>query len=163
MILWYAGLSTFLVYEIFSSSGIDYRLIAAGSLVPVASGAAFGEALYGHGLVAPTATTLVIGLVTVGKSRLARRQLLCIPVGWYFGIFLSGSWVRSDVFFWPFLGDASHLAVFPRLWVGLIRELCGVVAIWALVGLSGIYERTRFSEFKSKGRLPLPRELVTPR
>ena len=35
MFLWYIGLSVFGVATIFRSAGIDYRLIAAGSLLPL--------------------------------------------------------------------------------------------------------------------------------
>ncbi len=36
MLLWYAGLSVVIVYFVFQSAGVDYRLVAVGSLLPAA-------------------------------------------------------------------------------------------------------------------------------
>ena len=36
MLLWYVGLSVVIVLLVFQSSGVDYRLIAVGSLLPLA-------------------------------------------------------------------------------------------------------------------------------
>ena len=51
MFFWYVGLSVFGVATIFRSSGIDYRLIAVGSLLPLIVDVPFGYRAYGYSLL----------------------------------------------------------------------------------------------------------------
>ena len=58
MFFWYVGLSVFGVATIFRSVGIDYRLIAGGSLLPLALDLAFGYRAYGYTLLFGVAANL---------------------------------------------------------------------------------------------------------
>ena len=143
-----------MVWNVFQSSGIDYRFVAAGSLLPVLVDLPFGHAALGHTLLFSVALLAVVMLATIGRPRLVRRRWLCLPIGSFCGLVLSGAWTTSDVFWWP-LGGATfaHAHLFPAWWVTLLMELVGAFACWWVVGRFGLYERKRFDDFVHTGRL----------
>src|SRR5262249_61014000 len=104
MLLWYAGLSVLLVYFVFQSTGIDYRLVVVGSLLPLVVDLPFLGLSYGHTLLASVVLLVVVMLVTIGRPRLLRRRLLCLPIGAFCGLALSAAWTNTAVFCWPYTG-----------------------------------------------------------
>ncbi len=52
MFFWYVGLSVVIVLLVFQSAGIDYRLVAVGSLLPLAVDLPARRLWFGHTLIA---------------------------------------------------------------------------------------------------------------
>lgn len=153
MLLWYVGMSVLLVANVFRSTGIDYRLVAVGALAPLVIDLGFGHQSYGHTLLFAVVMLALVMLGTIGRPRLVRRRLLCVPIGVFFGIVLSGAWTGGDVLWWP-LGDSlGHEALLPVWWVVVLEELAGLVAIWWVVGQFDLYLPEPREEFFRTGRL----------
>ena len=154
MFFWYIGLSVFGVATIFRSSGIDYRLIAVGSLLPLVVDVAFGYRAYGYSLVFAVALLVVVMVGTIGRPRLLRRRLLCLPIGVFCGLILSGAFTNDHLFWWPFLGTSfPHDALLPAWWIVLIEEIVGLFVCWMLVGQYDLYLPGPRDEFLRTGRL----------
>src|SRR6266540_3605843 len=100
MLLWYAGVSVLLVANVFRSSGIDYRIVAAGALLPLVVDAPFGHRAYAHTLLFAVAVLVIVMIAGIGRSRLVQRRLLCLPIGVFCGLVLSGAWAGGDAFWW---------------------------------------------------------------
>jgi hypothetical protein len=151
---WSIGLSVFGVATIFRSVGIDYRLVAIGSLLPLLLDLPFGYRAYGYTLLFAVAMLTVVMLGTIGKPRLLRRRWLCLPIGVFAGIILSGAFTNQDLFWWPFLGSSfPHDALLPVWWVVLIEELVGLFVCWVLVGQYDLWLPGPREEFLRTGRL----------
>jgi hypothetical protein len=157
MLLWYAGVSVVIVLLVFQSAGIDYRLVAVGSLLPLAVDLPARRLLFGHTLIASVALLVLVMLVTVGRPRLLRRRLLCLPIGAFCGLALSAAWTNTDVFWWPFTGASiPHVDLFPAVGVLLLEELVGLGA-WAYVVVRfGLVEPAPRATFLRTGRLQAP-------
>lgn len=153
MLLWYTALSILFVANVFRSSGLDYRLVALGSLVPLLVDLAVGHRAVGHTLLLAVLLFTVVMVGTAGRSRLLRRRLLCLPIGVFVGLVLSGAFTQDHVFLWPFLGGFGNHAVLPAWWVVLIEELVGLVGWWWIVGQYDLYLREPRQEFWRSGRL----------
>ncbi|MGH9048656.1 MAG: hypothetical protein ACRDY4_02890 [Acidimicrobiia bacterium] len=154
MLLWYVGLSVLLVHYVFRSSGVDYRLVAVGSVLPLAIDLPFRRLAYGHALVAGVALLFIVMVATVGQPRLLRRRLICLPIGYLCGLVLSGAWASSEVFWWPFLGRSlPHDGLLPPIGLVALQEAAGLAACaWAVV-LFGLTDRAKRHEFLRSGRL----------
>ena len=158
MFFWYIGLSVFGVATIFRSSGIDYRLIAIGSLLPIIVDIPFGYRAYGYSLLFAVVLLVVVMLGTIGRPRLLRRRLLCLPIGVFCGLILSGAFANYHLFWWPFLGTSfPHDALLPTWWVVVIEEVVGLFVCWVLVGQYDLYLPGPREEFLRTGRLPSAR------
>jgi hypothetical protein len=154
MLLWYVGLSVAIVAAVFRSSGIDYRLVALGSMLPLLVDVPVGYRAFGHTLLFPVAMLTVVMLATIGRSRLLRRRLLCLPIGVFCGLVLSGAFANPELFWWPFLGtDVAHDALLPQTWVVIVEELVGLFTCWVLVGLYDLYLPEPRAELFRTGRL----------
>jgi hypothetical protein len=154
VLLWYVGLSIFLVAVIFKSVGIDYRLIAIGALLPLIVDIPFGYRAYGHTLLFAVVLLVLTMIGTIGRPRLLRRRLLCIPIGVFCGLVLSGAFLNDDLFWWPFLGTSfPHDGLLPPAWVVVVEELVGLVVCWLLVGQYDLYLPGPRREFFHTGRL----------
>jgi hypothetical protein len=154
MLLWYVGLSVLLTANIFRSSGIDYRLVALGALLPLVVDLPFGERSVGHTLLFPVLLLAVVMVVTTGRSRLWRRRLLCVPIGVFWGLVLSGAFTQTDTFLWPLTGDGfPGDGLLPAWWVVVLEELAGVVACWWVVGQFDLYLPGPREELLRTGRL----------
>jgi hypothetical protein len=152
--LWYVGLSVFGVATIFRSSGIDYRLVAVGSLLPLLLDLPFGYRAFGYTLLFAVALLAIVMLGTIGRPRLLRRRWLCLPIGVFAGLILSAAFTNTDLFWWPFLGTAfPHDSLLPAWWVVLIEELMGLFVCWVLVGQHDLYLPGPREEFFRTGRL----------
>jgi hypothetical protein len=154
MLLWYVGLSVVIVLLVFQSSGVDYRLVAVGSLLPLAVDLPARRLWFGHTLVASVALLVLVMVLTIGRPRLLRRRLLCLPIGAFCGLALSAAWTNTDVFWWPFTGstlpDASLL---PAPGIVVLEELAGLASIAWVVYRCGLRDRARRDELVRTGRL----------
>ena len=154
MLFWYAGLSVLLVYFVFQSTGIDYRLVVVGSLFPLLVDLPFLGLAYGHTLLASVVLLLAVMLVTIGRPRLLRRRLLCLPIGAFCGLALSAAWTNTDVFWWPFTGASlPDGALLPAPGLVVLEELAGLAACAWIVYRFGLNDRARRDDFLRSGRL----------
>lgn len=131
MFLWFAGLSMVLVWAVFRSPAVDYRLVAFGAVLPIVELAAGRPAVL-HTLIAPVA---VMTLVMVGYRgrRIDQRQLLGVPIGLFLHLVLDGVWSDASPFWWPFTGWTFADKPLPELDRGgltLVMEAAGAVALW---------------------------------
>jgi hypothetical protein len=154
VLLWYVGVSVLLVANVFKSSGVDYRLIALGSMLPLLIDLPVGHTAFGHTVLFPIALLVVVMVATIGRSRLTRRRLLCLPIGVFCGLILSGAFTNADLFWWPLGGTTfpdDHLL--PVWWVVLLEEFAGLVACWWVVGQFDLYLPEPRRELFRAGRL----------
>ena len=157
MLLWYLGPSVLLVAYIFRSQGIDYRLIAIGAALPFATSLVTWGQSYGSTLLAAVALLTVTMLATIGRPRLVRRRSLCLAIGYFAGLVLSGAWLDTERFLWPIGGGAIPVGpILPTWWIVVVLELVGLVACWWVVGMSDLYEPEPRREFLHTGRLRTP-------
>jgi membrane-bound metal-dependent hydrolase YbcI (DUF457 family) len=154
MLLWYVGLSVLLVANVFRSSGLDYRVIAVGALLPLVVDLPVGHRAFGHSLAFAAAVLVVVMVWPLRGSRLARRRWLCLPIGIFAGLVLSASWADAEVFWWPALGPAfGDVPLLPVWWVVVVEELLGLVACWWVVGQFDLWVPEVRREFWRTGRL----------
>jgi hypothetical protein len=157
MLLWYAGFSVLIVYFVFQSAGVDYRLVVAGSLLPLAVDLPFRGLAYGHTLIASVALLVVVMVLTIGRPRLVRRRLLCLPIGAFCGLVLSAAWTNSDVFGWPFTGSAlPDGSLLPAAGILVLEELAGLAACAWIAVRFGLADRACRDDFLRTGRLRAP-------
>ena len=154
MFLWYVGMSVLLVANVFKSVGLDYRLVAIGSLLPLIVDIPFGHRAFGHSLLFAVVALFVVMVWPLHGSRLARRRWLCLPIGIFAGLVLSGAWMDTQVFWWPLDGTSfGHVALLPVWWVVVLEELVGLVACWWVVGQYDLWVPHIRREFWHTGRL----------
>jgi hypothetical protein len=154
MLFWYAGLSVLIVYFVFQSAGIDYRIVVVGSLLPLVVDLPFLGLSYGHTLLATVVLLLVVMVLTIGRPRLVRRRLLCLPIGAFCGLVLSAAWTNTDVFWWPFTGvSLPDGALLPAAGLVVLEELAGLAACAWIVYRFGLNDRARRDDFLRSGRL----------
>ena len=60
MLLWFAFGAIFGVWNVFQSPGLDFRLIAAGALLPEVIDLPFGAQAYAHTLLAAIVVLVVV-------------------------------------------------------------------------------------------------------
>lgn len=153
MLIWFSVLSVVATWTVFQSPAIDYRLVALGSILPLAEVPFGAEPL--HALVAPTLVLAVV-MFTTGGRRLVRRRWLGLPIGMYLHLVLDLAWTRTDTFWWPFLGRSFSSGSAGELERGpwsLVMELIGiVVGVWAYRRF-GLDDRSRRDLFLRTGRL----------
>lgn len=157
MILWYVGLSVLGVIYVFRSQGIDYRLVALGAITPFLVSIVTGGQSYGSTMLAGVVVLTVTMIVTIGRTRLLRRRVLCFAIGYLAGLVLSGSWLDTDRFWWPFTTTTIDVGpALPAWWVVVVMELAGAVACWWIVGMADLYQREPRQVLLRTGRLHTP-------
>lgn len=130
MVLWFVGAAFVLVWVIFRSPALDYRLVMLGAVLPVGE-ALVGGPWLGHTLVGGVALLLVVVLATQ-RRRLVRRRWISLPIGVLLHLALDGSFTRAELFWWPFFGlDQLGDGGVPEVARGL-----GPVVFFDLVGLA---------------------------
>jgi hypothetical protein len=131
VVLWFVGPSILVVWAVFRSPSADYRVVAAGSLLPLVE-LPFGEPRLLHSLAG--AALLLAGVMLVFRGRrLVQRQLLGLPIGVLVHQVLDGAWADSHGFWWPFLGldwSSSELPELGRGGLNVLLELAGAAACW---------------------------------
>jgi hypothetical protein len=157
MVLWYLAPSIVAVHEIFRSRGLDYRLIALGALLPLLVDLPLGYYAYGHSLFVAVGVLAVVMLGTIGRPRLLRRRLICIPIGWMCGLVLSGAFLHDVSFLWPILGsDFPDDSLVPPVTVLVLLDAAGLaVGVWAW-NRFGLADRATRDDFLRTGRLREP-------
>jgi len=150
VLLWFAGGSLVLVWQVFRDPAIDYRLVVAGALLPDAVDLFLGGPRYLHSLAAGILTLTAVMIGTRGR-RGARRRLLAVPIGMFLHLALDAMWARTEVFWWPAFGLAMHGDELPSLArppvVLVAQEVAGAAALvwwWARFRLSEPERRRRF-------------------
>jgi hypothetical protein len=154
MLLWYIGPSIVAVHDIFRSRGLDYRLIGFGALLPLLIDLPMGQFAYGHSLVVAVAVLGLVMVATIGRPRLLRRRLICLPIGWMCGLVLSGAFLHDVSFLWPLLGsDFPDDSLFPPVTILVLLDAAGLaVTAWAW-GRFGLGDRETRDDFLRRGRL----------
>jgi hypothetical protein len=154
---WYTFGSIFLVWNVFQSSGLDFRLIALGALLPEVLDAPFGGQSYAHTLLAAVLVLSIAMVCTMGRGhRLRRRRALSLAIGWFCGLVLGLSWTHQDLFWWPGFGTARpDEALFGPVAVVVIEELLGLAAAWWAWVRFGLRDAARRREFLHTGRLTI--------
>jgi hypothetical protein len=140
MVLWLAFGAIFGVWNVFQSTGLDFRLVAIGALLPTLIDAPFGAQSYAHTLLVAVAVLVVAMLTTAGRGhRLRRRRALSLSIGWFSALVLGASWAHKELFWWPAFGTARPVApLFPPAPVLVVEELLGLAAacwVWVRFGL----------------------------
>jgi hypothetical protein len=129
-------------------------LVAFGALLPLLVDLPFGHMAHGHTLIGGVGLLTLVMLGTIGRPRLLRRRLLCLPIGVLAGLLLSGAFLHDQVFLWPFVGDGfGDVSLWPPLTLLVLAEGIGIAAcgwIWSRCGLG---EPDRRSQFLRTGRL----------
>jgi hypothetical protein len=157
MFFWLVFGAIFGVWNVFQSSGLDYRLVAVGSLLPVILDAPWGGQMYAHALLVAVLVLVVAMAVTAGRGhRLRRRRALSLSIGWFAGLVLGAAWANKEVFWWPFFGvELPDVAMFPPAPVLLLEELLGLAAAWWAWTRFGLADPARRKDFWSTGRLTI--------
>lgn len=155
MLIWFAGLGVLGVWLVFRSPALDYRLVLAGSVLPLADGLSGGVWVL-HTLVGSVALLTAVVVCTRGR-RLRRRQLIGVPIGTFVHLVLDGVWARTETFWWPFLGSSFETGL-PELErsfaVLVVMELAGLAALLWCWQRFGLAERRSRARFLRTGQLP---------
>jgi hypothetical protein len=159
VILWYAAGAVFVVWNVFQSSGIDFRAVALGALLPLLLDLPFGEQAYAHTLLAAAVALVAVMALTSGRGRrLARRRWIGLAIGWFCGLVLSGAWLTKEIFWWPVFGvERPHVALVPSWPVAAVLEAIGLAAAAWIVVRFGLRDAARRGEFARRGRLEVAR------
>jgi len=91
---------------------------------------------------------------TIGRSRLLRRRLVCLPIGWLCGLVLSGAFLHDVSFLWPLLGsDFPDDSLVPPLTILVLLDAAGLaITVWAW-GRFNLRDRATRDAFWRSGRL----------
>jgi hypothetical protein len=131
VLLWFAGGSVLIVWLVFRSPAIDYRLVVLGALLPLAE-LPFGSPRVLHS-VTGAAVALGAAMVITPRRRLVQRRLVAVPIGMFLHLLLDGVWTDTRAFWWPFAGLAWSDARLPELSRGavdLLLEAAGAAMLW---------------------------------
>jgi membrane-bound metal-dependent hydrolase YbcI (DUF457 family) len=163
LLLWFAGGSFAIVWQVFRDTAIDYRLVMLGAILPDVVDWPFGGARVFHTLLASVVLLFAVMALT-GRRRALRRRLLALPIGTFLHLVLDAMWTRAHIFWWPFLGrhfNGHGLPSFSHPVAGLVvEELAGAaLLVWAYRRFR-LAEPARRSTFLRTGRLG--RDLADP-
>jgi hypothetical protein len=162
MFLWFLGASFALVWNVFRSPALDYRLVMVGAVLPLAEIPLGGPRLL-HTLAFAVGLLAAVMLATRDR-RLVRRRWISLPIGVFMHLVLDGVWTQAEVFWWPFFGLSFGEGPLPELDRGLgwtvVLELAGAAALaWCWVAF-GLGDAGRRAAFVRTGHLD--RELTAP-
>jgi amino acid transporter len=154
VVLWFVGPSVLIVWAVFTSPAADYRLVAAGSLVPLLE-LPSGSPRPLHSVVGAALVMVAVMLGARGR-RLLQRQLLGLPIGMLLHLVLDGAWTDDHAFWWPFLGWSWSTSDLPELGRGgfsVVLELAGAAACWFAYRRFRLDEPERRELFLRTGRI----------
>ena len=156
MILWFAGLAVVIVWLVFRSPALDYRMVALGAILPLGDLVTGGVWIL-HTLVAAVVALVVVILATF-RRRLARRRWLGVPIGMFLHLVLDGMWTRTEAFWWPLFGWDALGGTAPELSRGplllVLMELAGLACLLWLVRRFDLTRPDNRTRFVSTGQLP---------
>jgi hypothetical protein len=159
--LWFAGGAFVIVWVVFRSPAVDYRLVMLGAVLPVGE-LPFGSPRLLHSLTA-AAAALGLAMLVTPRRRLAQRRLVAVPIGMFIHLLLDGIWTDTQAFWWPFAGlswSDAHLPELSRGAFDLVLEALGAAALWWCWRRFRLYEPDRRARFLHTGQLD--RDVVTP-
>ncbi|HEY8524023.1 MAG TPA: hypothetical protein VIL48_03600 [Acidimicrobiales bacterium] len=154
MVLWFAGGAFVLVWLVFRSPAVDYRLVIVGALLPLVE-LPFGSPRVLHSLAGSVAL-LALAMLATPRRRLVQRRLVAIPIGTFIHLVLDGMWTLTDAFWWPFTGLAWSDERLPELARGgldVVLEVVGAVALWWCWSRFRLAEPDRRARFLRSGQL----------
>jgi hypothetical protein len=154
MFLWFVGPSILIVWLVFHSPAADYRLVALGSVLPLAE-IPIGEPRILHAL-AGAAMGLAIVMIAARGRRVLQRRWLGVPIGMLLHLVLDGAWTDTDAFWWPALGLDWSTSELPELGRGafnVVLELLGGATCWWLYRRFRLDEPARRADFLRTGRV----------
>ncbi|HEX8804895.1 MAG TPA: hypothetical protein VF743_11900 [Acidimicrobiales bacterium] len=154
MVLWFAGGAFVLVWLVFRSPAVDYRLVMAGALLPLVE-LPFGEPRVLHSLIGSVAL-LGLAMLLTPRRRLVQRRLVAIPIGTFVHLLLDGTWTDTTAFWWPFSGLAWSDSPLPELSRGpftVVLEVLGAAALWWCWRRFGLDDPARRRRFLRTGQL----------
>jgi hypothetical protein len=153
---WFVGLSVAIVWLVFRSPALDYRLVALGAVLPLGDLVTGGVWVL-HTLVAAVVVLLAVVLFT-SRRRLLRRRWVGLPIGMFLHLVLDGMWTRTEAFWWPLFGWDALGERAPELSRGpvllILGELAGLVALWWLVRTFDLADGPNRERLIRTGRLP---------
>ena len=161
MFLWFAGGAFVLVWLVFRSPAVDYRLVMVGALLPLVE-LPFGSPRVLHSLTGAVAL-LALAMLLTPRRRLVQRRLVAIPIGVFIHLLLDGIWTDTRAFWWPFAGLGWSDARLPELARGgfdIVLEIAGGIALWWCWRRFRLYEPPRRERFLRTGQLV--RDVATP-
>jgi hypothetical protein len=155
VVLWFVGLAPLLVWAVFRSPALDYRVVVLGALLPLLDAVTAGAWVL-HTLLAG-GTALAVVMVLTRRRRLVRRRWLGIPVGLLVHLVLDGTWTRADLFWWPLLGGGAFGDALPEssrpTALTFAMEVVGAAALWWSWRRFGLDDERRRRLFVRTGQL----------
>ncbi len=155
MVLWFVGPTVAVVWLVFRSPALDYRMVVLGALLPLVDAVTGGPWILHTLLGAVLALAVVMGLTR--HRRLVRRRWLGIPIGMFLHLALDLSFTRAELFWWPFLGTdlgGGGLPELDRPWgVILGLEVLGGAACWWCWRTFGLDDAGRRREMVRTGQV----------
>jgi hypothetical protein len=161
VLLWFAGGAFLIVWLVFRSPAVDYRLVVVGALLPLVE-LPFGSPRVLHSVTGSVAL-LVLAMLATPRRRLVQRRLVAIPIGTFIHLLLDGSWADTDAFWWPFTGFGWSDARLPELARGgfdVVLEIAGAAMLWWCWRRFRLDEPSRRRRFWRTGQLD--RDVMTP-
>ena len=161
MFFWFAACGVVVVALVFGSSGVDYRIVALGSVLPLAENLT-GSPWVLHTLAGSAVLLVGVMALTAGRGRrLRRRRWIGLPIGTLVFLAASGAWSSTDLFWWPFGGSGGvgqgPPPEFDRpLAVLIALELAGIAALAWIARRFKLSDPARGKTFLTTGRLTHP-------
>jgi hypothetical protein len=153
--LWFAGASIVIVWLVFRSPALDYRLVMLGAVLPLVD-AAFGGPRFLHTLLL-CVVALVVVMVATRRRPLRRRRWLGLPIGLFLHLVLDGTWSRKQVFWWPLFGTSFGRGQVPELahpaGLTIVFEVIGAACLVGMARRFRLDEPTRRHRFLTTGQL----------
>jgi hypothetical protein len=152
--LWFAGGAFVLVWLVFRSPAVDYRLVMAGALLPLVE-LPFGSPRVLHSVTGSVAL-LGLAMLATPRRRLVQRRLVAIPIGTFVHLLLDGVWTDTEAFWWPFTGLSWSESRLPELGRGaldVLLEVAGAAALWWCWRRFRLDEPARRRRFLRTGQL----------
>ena len=161
MFFWFAACGIVAVALVFGSSGVDYRVVALGAVLPLVENVS-GSPWVLHTLAGSVVLLVAVMALTAGRGRrLRRRRWIGLPIGTLVFLVASGAWSRTALFWWPAGGDGGVGHGLPPefdrpLAVLLVLEIAGIVALLWTARRFNLSDPDRRRVFLATGRLTRP-------
>lgn len=161
MFCWFAACAVVTVALVFASSGVDYRVVALGAVLPLAENLT-GSPWVLHTLAGSVVLLVGVMTLTAGRGRrLRRRRWIGLPIGTLVFLVASGAWTRTALFWWPVgggggVGHGSPPEFDRPLLLLVALELIGLAALAWTAHRHGLSDPHRRQAFLTTGRLTRP-------